>query len=397
MKWIVLLIAVVSSILFIQGKRSTRHHYLKQETVLRHVKKEPFLKKQPSPWMLEQIEEDFSGIETITKEMVEEGFRAFEHLSPMVVRYRIVDNELYRYFTEGESISLDDNNTERAIKTITQRTSLPNMDFIISYYDQYPFGPPSKTPVFVSAKLKNTPNAILIPDWRSIGHWWMSEIKEVTKSACPWENKRSFALWRGGLTRAVRYDLVKLSLTHPEVLDARFSSYPSDAAMEEGVLGNRVSWKEFCSCKYLPYVDGVMCAAPALQSRLLSGSLTFKPDSEEIQWFYRAIKPHVHYVPVKSDLSDLIEKILWAKDHDEECRQIAERACQFAKENLLYSDVLNYFAFVLQRYGSCQTLDFSDMRDNPRWVKIQFRQKLREVAKKEAFVGYCLEGTPLAI
>ncbi len=30
-------------------------------------------------------------------------------------------------------------------------------------------------------------------------------------------------------------------------------------------------------------------------------------------WFSHLLKPYIHYVPVKSDLSDLIEKIQWCR------------------------------------------------------------------------------------
>jgi hypothetical protein len=33
--------------------------------------------------------------------------------------------------------------------------------------------------------------------------------------------------------------------------------------------------------------------------------------------------PWVHYVPVKSDMSDLVEKVKWLKENDEEAFQIA--------------------------------------------------------------------------
>ncbi|MBU6446764.1 MAG: hypothetical protein KGQ49_05130, partial [Verrucomicrobia bacterium] len=367
----ILFIALLLSVgFFVHRMGQERHAYLKAETMLRHVKGKPFLTKAAAPWMLEQLDRDFAGVKAIPQSAIDETYALLSDHSPLLVRYRVVDNELYRYFPQGENISLNDNNTERALKTILQRAKLPNMDFLLSYFDGFPFCPaPSelKAPILVSAKLKNVPNGILIPDWRSIGHWWMSDIKAIKKAWTPWEKKRPFALWRGGLTKPVRHTLCKLSLQYPDLLDARINAMPEDHESwkplhDEGVLGGRASWQEFLSCKYLPYVDGVMCAAPALQWRLLSGSLTFKPDSEEIQWFTLALQPHVHYVPVKSDLSDLIEKIKWAQDHDETCMRIAEQARQFANEHLLYHDVLNYFCWVLKRYGACQTLNAADLK-----------------------------------
>lgn len=369
--------------------------------MLKHLKRGPFLTKEPALWMLEQIEEDFQGIESISKESIDAAFIEIKSLSPMLVRYRIVDNELYRYFIEDEPISLKDNSTEKAIKTLIQRVHFPDMDFIISYFDGYPFGPLPKAPILVSAKMKRAVNGILIPDARSIGHWWMSDIKSVKKAHVPWEEKKNFALWRGGFTKPIRRVLCQLSLKHPEVLDARFSSCAYDSEVQkliENLMGKRASWKEFLSCKYLPYVDGVMCAAPALQWRLLSHSLTIKPDSDEIQWFYGALKPHVHYLPVKGDLSDLVEKLDWAKSHDDECRQIADKAYQFARENIMYGDVLHYFSLVLKRYGSCQNLCRKDLKEemkkDPHWVKIQYRNSLEKQAKASGMAKFCSEGTP---
>ena len=41
-------------------------------------------------------------------------------------------------------------------------------------------------------------------------------------------------------------------------------------------------------------------------------------------------RPWEHYIPVKMDLSDLEEKILWAKEHDDELHSIAKRGKEFA-------------------------------------------------------------------
>ena len=97
---------------------------------------------------------------------IDAAFAEVKHLTPWVVRYRIMDNELYRYFVEGEPITLKDNSTEKAIKTLMQKTCFPDMDFLISYLDSFPFLPyPLNAPILVSAKLKNVPkNGILIPD-----------------------------------------------------------------------------------------------------------------------------------------------------------------------------------------------------------------------------------------
>lgn len=45
---------------------------------------------------------------------------------------------------------------------------------------------------------------------------------------------------------------------------------------------------------------------------------------------------------VKSDLSDLVEKITWAKNHDKDARDIVKNARQFVRNNLLPQNVFCY-------------------------------------------------------
>jgi hypothetical protein len=43
-------------------------------------------------------------------------------------------------------------------------------------------------------------------------------------------------------------------------------------------------------------------------------------------WFRKYLVPMVNYVPVKYDLSDLVEQLDWLVSHDEEARTIAAAA-----------------------------------------------------------------------
>ena len=48
--------------------------------------------------------------------------------------------------------------------------------------------------------------------------------------------------------------------------------------------------------------------------------------------------PWVHYVPLRSDFSDVREKMQWVITHDEEARKIAERATLFIHDLLFHQD-----------------------------------------------------------
>ena len=51
---------------------------------------------------------------------------------------------------------------------------------------------------------------------------------------------------------------------------------------------------------------------------------------------------------MKEDLSDLIEKIEWAKNHDLEARRMGEAGRRFANENLLPRDIFCYHAVLFK-------------------------------------------------
>ena len=53
----------------------------------------------------------------------------------------------------------------------------------------------------------------------------------------------------------------------------------------------------------------------------------FKQDSDYYEYFYRELEPWVHYVPLKRDISDVVEKVTWARENDEKVRR-EQRYCR---------------------------------------------------------------------
>lgn len=76
--------------------------------------------------------------------------------------------------------------------------------------------------------------------------------------------------------------------------------------------------------------------------------MVLKQDSPYYEHFYHSLEPWVHYVPVKRDLSDLVERIKWAKDHDEDALKIAKNAREFANDNLLPQHIICYHAVLFK-------------------------------------------------
>jgi hypothetical protein len=84
---------------------------------------------------------------------------------------------------------------------------------------------------------------------------------------------------------------------------------------------------------------------------LKSGCLMLAVESlyDDYTWIKNNIKPWKHYVPIKSDLSDLEEKILWCRSNDDECKQIVKRARVFADLYFNKNTIADYMAYLMNR------------------------------------------------
>ena len=99
--------------------------------------------------------------------------------------------------------------------------------------------------------------------------------------------------------------------------------------------------EQFRTYKYILHIDGFV-AAWRLARELNSGCVILKVRSDWIEHFYDGLKEYVHYVPIKENLSDLIEKILWCEANQEICEQIVQNALEFAKKFINLDKTLEY-------------------------------------------------------
>lgn len=85
------------------------------------------------------------------------------------------------------------------------------------------------------------------------------------------------------------------------------------------------------------------------------GSLVFKQDSKYYETFYDDLVPYVHYIPIKRDLSDLTEKIQWAKLNDDNAHRIAKEGQKYAVNNLLPKDIFCYYGHLINELSKIIT------------------------------------------
>ena len=57
-------------------------------------------------------------------------------------------------------------------------------------------------------------------------------------------------------------------------------------------------------------------------------------DRSHKEYFYNFLEPWKHFIPVKSDLSDLVDNIKWCINNEKKAKEIAENAYEFSKKYL---------------------------------------------------------------
>jgi hypothetical protein len=92
-----------------------------------------------------------------------------------------------------------------------------------------------------------------------------------------------------------------------------------------GVMAGKVSRDAWAGYRYAIDIDGNTNAWRNLFTRLLMGNCVIKVASAGgyRQWYYERLVPFVHFVPVRADLSDLVETVEWCRSRPATCYEIA--------------------------------------------------------------------------
>jgi hypothetical protein len=176
-----------------------------------------------------------------------------------------------------------------------------------------------------------------------------------------WESKKPIAVFRGtttgcGYTADTNMRL-KLSTMRSPDLDVGIVKHTNQMKFDpkEG-LGTinpsafptvpPMPMSEQANHKYIIHIDGNV-AAYRLLGTMMTGSLILKVEGPYTLWVDHLLRPLKHYVPVKADLSDLLEVLEWCKNHDAKCKKIALAGYEFAKNALTKDYIDASFAKVL--------------------------------------------------
>lgn len=284
---------------------------------------------------------------------------------------------------------------------------LPDLDFVLNAAD-VSMGALDPLPIFTRVGTRWTNTLELPSEWQLHPGQCIKHLAKAINSvlSSPWENRESTLIWRGSTSncRTVRCNmalasgygttdaaekeeamamcgllplgenrdciwnfttwlqmprgrLVWLSRFFPGI-DAKFSgagatmdSALKDFLLREGLFVEPMSPEMQGRYKYVIAVEGDS-AADRVFWQLFSGSVVIIPDGPwKVYSVESLLEPYVHYVPVRYDLSDLIEKVSWLQQHDDEARNIARNAISFAQRYLTCDANVYFVERLLRAYA----------------------------------------------
>ncbi len=155
-----------------------------------------------------------------------------------------------------------------------------------------------------------------------------------------WEQRRKIAFWRGSTTggeidcdtwqKMDRVLLCRIATAYPTIFDVGLAGIvqvnEADAAAirVSGLVRDFVPETLFSRYRYQLDIDGNTNSWPGLFQKLLTGCPVLKVASRYgyRQWYYDRLVAWENFVPVATDMSDLVEKVTWLIQHDAEAQRI---------------------------------------------------------------------------
>uniref|UniRef100_A0A8C9SL59 Protein O-glucosyltransferase 3 n=1 Tax=Scleropages formosus TaxID=113540 RepID=A0A8C9SL59_SCLFO len=309
-----------------------------------------------------QILQDFSSFPTIDlQHLLQEVPRRFAQRGGLI-HYTILNNQVYRRslgkYTDFKMFS------DEMLLSLARKVWLPDVELYINVGD-WPIETRAAEdrPVPILSWCGSTETRDIVLPTYDITHSMLETLRGVTNDLLSvqgntgplWCNKTERAFFRGRDSREERLQLVAMSRDSPDLLDAGITGFFFFRDREKD-LGKAplVGFFNFFQYKYQVNVDGTV-AAYRFPYLMLGNSLVLKQDSPYYEHFYSQLHPGVHYLPFRRNLSDLLDKIRWAKENDAEVQEIARQGQMAARELLQPNKLYCYYYTVLQMYAERQT------------------------------------------
>jgi hypothetical protein len=310
-------------------------------------------------WINDQIGEDLSHSRTFNKKDLRALFQKY-NVTEQQALYCCIQRGQVTWKSSSRSDGWRNPHIFIYFEQLSHRHTLPDTEFILLTDDGTNSSQP--LPVFAFSKHRNAKNVCLFPDFEML--WELIDPERNWIPICqqhaaqfPWKVKSPIGFFRGCDTGVEdRLRLTLFSYHNPDLVDATFNRVGKPEiralldSLEKEVSG--ASIEDHFRYKYLFDVDGNASTYSRCRWILLSNCLLLKMQSDYCQWYYKALKPFVHFVPIRRDLSDLVETLDFLKSHDDEARQIAEQGRGLALELFSCETVDRYVVTLLEEYAN---------------------------------------------
>lgn len=202
-----------------------------------------------------------------------------------------------------------------------------------------------------------------------------------------WEDKKDIAVFRGSSTGIgvdistnQRLKVAQIGMKNKSYIDAGITKWSNRLRKIQGSdklqtfnpqhlppLVQPLTPEQQSKYKYIIHIQGYVSAYRLSLELSMKSVILFVKTPYKL-WFENRLVPYVHYVPVKADMSDLIDTIKWCRDNDDKCKQIAENAYKFYHDNLDKNGILTYISDTLthiSRYIPLYSITYRHKLDIP--------------------------------
>ncbi|KFP88525.1 KDEL motif-containing protein 1, partial [Acanthisitta chloris] len=291
-----------------------------------------WLEDMSCPQTIPQIQRDLANFPTVDPDKIAKEIPQRFGQRQSLCHYTIKDNEVY-IKTYGEHVGFRIF-MDAILLSLTRKVKMPDVEFFVNLGD-WPLekkkSPQNLHPIFSWCGSSESKD-IVMPTYdltdsvlETMGRVSLDMMSVQANTGPSWEDKNTTAFWRGRDSCKDYWELLFVN---------NF-------------------WSFSFQYKYQINIDGTV-AAYRLPYLLAGNSVVLKQDSIYYEHFYNELQPWKHYIPFKSDLSDLLEKLQWAKEHDEEAKNIAKSGQEFARNNLMGDHIFCYYFKLFQDYASLQ-------------------------------------------
>ena len=201
----------------------------------------------------------------------------------------------------------------------------------------------------------------------------------------PFDNKKSAVIWRGTTTGretgVSRFNLVKTWFNKHPKIDVGFSSICQMKAAYNNYVKGHKEMHDLLKYKYILSVEG-NDKDTGINWKLNSNSLVFMAKPSVSSWLMEStLIPNYHYILLKDDFSDLLEKVIWCDYNETKCKQMIINANTFMRQFNNKGVEKNIEKALINRYFELtgQTLKVSRINGNSNIIEKSIRAKYDEV------------------